>query len=152
MNIEERLDRLEKQNRNLRRGLVGLLLLVVVVPLAAFVWQDKKFNLTKRLHVKELNFVDGNGDAVGKIAGSKKGVLLQFGGKVGGRETGLPMLALKVDSLGPRIEVRDADDNIRAVLGSTTAKDAKWGAETKYPESTLTLYDVKGKVLHQVPK
>ena len=28
MNTEERLDRLEKQNRNLRRGLVGLLLLV----------------------------------------------------------------------------------------------------------------------------
>ena len=42
MNTEERLDRLEKQNANLRRGLVGLLLLVVVVPLAAFVWQDKK--------------------------------------------------------------------------------------------------------------
>ena len=47
MNTEERLDRLEKQNRNLRRGLVGLLLLVVVVPLAAFVWQDKKPKVAK---------------------------------------------------------------------------------------------------------
>ncbi len=145
MTTEQRLDRLEKQNHNLRRGLVGLLLLLLVVPLVAFTMQDKKFNLTKRLDVKELHaertlvqeliLVDENGQAVGKIAGSKKGVLLQFGGKVGGRETGLPMLALKVDPLGPRVEVRDANDNIRAVLGSTTAKDAKWGAETKYPES-----------------
>ena len=47
MNIEERLDRLEKQNANLHRGLVGLLLLVLVVPLAAFVWQDKKPKVTK---------------------------------------------------------------------------------------------------------
>ena len=31
MNIEERLHRLDKQNRNLRRGPVGLVLLVLVV-------------------------------------------------------------------------------------------------------------------------
>ena len=36
MNTEQRLDRLEKQNRNLRRGLVGLLLLLSLVGLA---WQ-----------------------------------------------------------------------------------------------------------------
>ena len=47
MTIEERLDRLEKQNRNLRRGLGGVLLLVLVVPLAAFVWQDKKKDVLK---------------------------------------------------------------------------------------------------------
>ena len=34
MTMEERLDRLEKQNRNLRRVLAGVLLLVLVVPLA----------------------------------------------------------------------------------------------------------------------
>ena len=122
------------------------------MPLAAFVWQDKKFNLTKRLHVRELNFVDGNGEAVGKIAGSKKGVLLQFGGKVGGRDTGLPMLALKVDPLGPRVEVRDANGKARAVLGSVLKEGEKAGSYTRLPPSTLTLFDNKGNVLHQVPK
>ena len=47
MNIEERVDRLEKQNRNLRRGLVGLLFLLLVVPLTAFMWQHKQSKVAK---------------------------------------------------------------------------------------------------------
>ena len=110
MNTEARLDRLEKQNTILRRGLLGLLLLVLVVPLVAFTMQDKKFNLTKQLDVKELHaernlvreliLLDENGQAVDKISGSKKRVFLQFGGRVGKRETALPILELVVEAKG----------------------------------------------------
>ncbi len=180
MNTEERLDRLEKQNTNLRRGLVGLLLLVVVVPFVAFACQDTKPQVTKfdtieantvrakalfatRLQLKgnsKIVFEARDEGAFAFLVNGKRSINLsvQPGLDIPNHMGGADLTVedekgearLTVDELGPRVQVGDSLEKPRAVLGCFPV--AVMGAKTIYPPSTLILFDEKGNVLHRVPK
>jgi len=183
MSIEERLDRLEQQNRNLRRGLGGVLLLLAV-PLAcsALGRQDTKPKVTKfdtieakRIEAeivmtealwvrkgKNVIVLSATGDkaAIGLgLPGAKKFILLSVQNDTRTRKGGawlavadeIGVIAIAADEFGPKVQIEDREGTARAVLGSTSTA-SHTGAKTYYPPSTLTLFDKKGTVLHQVPK
>ena len=50
------------------------------------------------------------------------------------------------------LQISDNKGQPRAHLGVTTTINKVTGAETKTAEGTLTLYNAKGNVLHQVPR
>ncbi len=191
MNFEQRLDCLEKQNANLRRGLLGLLLLVVVVPLAAFVWQDKKprvgrFELVDTHHLKVTGAIfvggahgpiterDHRGPhitlAIYKEDPEKPSIIVSKGGGsevfsalapgdlcLFSKKTGNIYLVAH-DFAGstllkpPFLSINDSTNHPRAVLGRCAIQDPITKAITYHPESTLTLFNDKGKVIHRVPR
>ena len=61
-------------------------------------------------------------------------------------------IAMEVSSDGSSaIEIYDKDENKRAVLGSTSLETTRTGAITKTAESSLVLFDKKGKVIWNAP-
>ncbi|MCD6417093.1 MAG: hypothetical protein J7M08_10435 [Planctomycetes bacterium] len=66
-------------------------------------------------------------------------------------EKGNRRAVLGESEIGPGLELRDEKGNSRAVLGSTSLVVPKTGEITKLPESSLTLFDKDGKVIHEVP-
>ena len=58
---------------------------------------------------------------------------------------------LGTDSDGPSINFIDDKGN-KAVLGCYAATEGATGRETKFPASTLTLLNSKGDVIHRVPR
>ena len=181
MHIEERLDRLEKQNQNLRRGLVSLLLLVLVVPLAAFVWQDKqpkvgRFDVieansvrAKTLFATRLDMMKGEkgimiyaGEMCGISLGNKdRSLMLAVFPDMGAQKQKAGLFindvkggeaSVSASRFGASLRLLDAGESLRARLGYRSGVNKKTGAKTGKSASTLTLYDDKGKVIHQVPK
>lgn len=59
---------------------------------------------------------------------------------------------VEIDGTTPAIRIADKKGSYRAVLGRTATVSPKTGAETKYQESTLTLFDAKGTVVFQAPR
>jgi len=51
----------------------------------------------------------------------------------------------------PRIQLNGENGNVRAVLGAGSTKETRTGRTSKYPASSLHLYDAEGKVLYQAP-
>ena len=51
----------------------------------------------------------------------------------------------------PRLSLSDAGEQTRAVFGCETTVNKRTGAEIKYPESTVTLFNADGEVLWQAP-
>ena len=66
MTTDERLDRLERQNRRLRSGLVSLVVVMLVGGLLGFATQDTVPDVLK---AKELHAVDGDGNVLVRIGG-----------------------------------------------------------------------------------
>jgi hypothetical protein len=58
---------------------------------------------------------------------------------------------LWLDSDGPNLSLYDKKGNIRATLGSTSLETIRTGTATKTAESSLVLFDKKGKVLWSAP-
>jgi len=59
---------------------------------------------------------------------------------------------LEVDSDGhPHLALYDKDDKIRAELGTTSLETSRTGAIERRPESSLVLFDKKGKVIWSAP-
>lgn len=73
-----RLDRLERENRTLRRRMTGMVVLILALPLAAFFYQDKKQDLrcdrlfAKRVYAHGIVLVDKNED-MARVARTGKG-------------------------------------------------------------------------------
>ena len=69
-----------------------------------------------------------------------------------GDAAGAPRAFLGVaDSGEPYLTLWDAAGQERVTVGCTKTVDKDTGAETKYPESTVTLFNAKGDVLWQAP-
>ncbi len=145
MTVEQRLERLERQNRWMKR--IGMLVLAVAA--AVLLSGQAKGKAWQHLEVSSLTLMDKDG-----MAGAS---LSLFG-------TGTPHLLLHDKNgkkrvwLGvnrdgsPALDLYDKNVNKRATLGVTTTVDKRTGAETKTAESTLTLFDAKGDVIWQAPR
>ena len=124
MNTEERLDRLEKQNRNQRRGLVGLLLLVLVVALPLSC-ASKEESQIGRYQMR----TSSNGRAVWRLD-TATGELCYWN------------LTLRhwVRAANGSPVSREEAAKIRKA--ESLSEKLSWG----------TLFDDKGNIIHQVPK
>jgi hypothetical protein len=144
MNLEQRLERLERENRWMRRiGAVG----VAVVAAVFLIGQGKDKELPD-LEVRSLKVKDNAGKVRAVLASDTDGtVYLRLRDKDGKPRAGLTLFA---DS--PSLDLWDKNCETRAVLGVTTTVDKVTGAETKTAESTLTLYDAQGTVVWQAPR
>ncbi|MHC4137639.1 MAG: hypothetical protein ACYS0K_22055 [Planctomycetota bacterium] len=180
MTTEQRLERLERENRWMRRiGAVG-----VAVAAAVFLigqGKDKELHVQSlrvggkdgwaTLSAKHLSFMDKARTLRVLLTREHGGASLMFAdgnGKLRAvlstTEVGSTRLRLSdhndemrallrvLPDGSPSLGLYDKNGRDRAVLGVTTTVDKKTGAETKTAESTLTLYDAKGKVIWKAPK
>ncbi|MHC4848822.1 MAG: hypothetical protein ACYTEG_10250 [Planctomycetota bacterium] len=71
-----------------------------------------------------------------------------------GREakTDLREIELSLSAKACAVSVKDRTGRPRAALGTTVISDKKTENSTRFPESTLTLYDARGTVLAQLPR
>jgi len=76
------------------------------------------------------------------------GNLWLFGGDLDGRHM---RVSLGGNYDGCALTISDAEGHHRAVVGCTKTVTKRTGAETKYPESTITLFKENGDVLWQAP-
>ncbi len=164
--LVQRLDRLERENRRLKR--IGAL---VVVGIAAVVLmgQARLSKVAKVIEAEKFVLRDTSGQ-IGAIlftvdGGSphlefrdkKRNLRITLGvlGDVGHlslfSENGNSAITLRALPDGsPHLQFYDKDGNTRAVLGSTSPRTMS--IETKRrPESSLVLFDKKGKVIWKAP-
>ncbi len=170
MDLEQRLVRLERANRRMKRiGALVLMVAAAVVLSGAANGKD-----LSDLEVGSLTLKDKDGKtraALGVSACGAVGLLLtDKAGKTRAHlvveANGSPVLALTdkdgktrahlyvgVDG-SPVLALSDKDGQTmaQAALGVITTVDKRTGAETKTTAGTLTLFDAKGKVLWQAPR
>ena len=179
MTTEQRLERLERENRWMRR--IGAV--AVAVAAAVFLIGQGKDKDLQDLVVRSVLVKDKHGalrailDKDGLIIHDEVGlvplVMLHGNGGLGiydrnGRQTlavgvgrGVAGVFLLGDKNGraslqtaadgsPALRLLDKDGHNRAVLGVTEAMKA--GVKTKTAENTLRLYDAKGKLIWKAPK
>ncbi len=168
MDLEQRLVRLERANRRMKR--IGALVLMVAAAVVLSGAADGKD--LPDLEVGSLTLKDKDGKTralLGPSAGGAVGLLLtDKAGKTRAylvvEANGSPVLALS-DKAGktrahlvvgvdgsPALVLYDKDGQTRATLGVTNTVDKRTGAKTKTTEGTLTLSDAKGGVLWQEPR
>ncbi len=122
--LDQRLDRLERENRRLKR--IGAL---VVVGIAAVVLMGQ-----------------ARSSKVAKVIEAEKFVLRDTSGQVGAT-------LFTVGEGSPHLEFSDKKRNLRITLGVMSSTSPRtMSIETKRrPESSLVLFDKKGKVLWSAP-
>jgi len=168
MTTEQRLERLEKQNRWMRRiGAVGLAVVAGVflvgqgkekVPpdlvVRSLKMEDKDGVVRAGLFPMDadgspgLTLADKNGKAramLALVADSASLILSDKNGKA------RAMLAAHADGSTALI-IFDKEEHARAVLGVHETVNKVTGAKTKTAENTLTMYDAKGDVIWQAPR
>ena len=122
--LVQRLDRLEKENRRMKR--IGAL---VAVGIAAVVLMGQ-----------------ARSSKVAKVIEAEKFVLRDTSGQVGA-------ILFTVDEGSPHLEFRDKKRNLRITLGVMSSTSPRtMSIETKRrPESSLVLFDEKGQVIWKAP-
>ena len=166
MNIEERLRRLEQQNRVLRLTVFPSFLCFLLFGGLAFVGQGQ-VRETVSAHRFELVNADGRKAGEWLTLGDMEPVLILHTG------AGMRVSVLATDTQASLTLFSDGENlvrleassglsdagatltakgaNGRATLGTAYTKDSRTGATTRHTASTLTLFDAEGTVLHQVP-
>jgi len=165
-NMLQRLDRLERENHRLKR--IGALV-VVVIAAVVLMGQARPSKVAKVIEAEKFVLRDTSGQ-VGAILFTLYGGSphLEFRDKKGNlritlgvmfdvahlslfSENGNSAITLRALPDGsPHLQIYDKDRITRAVLGSTSPR--VMGIETKRrPESSLVLFDKKGKVIWSAP-
>jgi hypothetical protein len=167
MDLEQRLARLERGNRRMKRiGVLGLVVAAAVLlsgqakgkdlqdlVVGSLTLKDKDGKTRAQLHVDEdgsasLLFRDKDGKTralLSVLANGPPGLYLYD-------KYGRARAALYVDAGVPVLNLSDKGGRTRAALGVTTTVDKRTGAETKTTESTLTLFDAMGNVIWKAPR
>jgi len=166
MTLEQRLEKLERENRWMRR--IGAVAVALVGACVLVGQVDKEL---PDLVVRSLKVKDGNGRVrawLGTLPDGSPHLRLtsedlRIRANLATHADGSASLALidksymvramlTTDADGsPSLNLADKDGQDRAVLGVITTADKVTGAKTTTAENTLTLYDGKGKVLWQLP-
>jgi hypothetical protein len=168
MTTEQRLERLERENRWMRRtGAVA-----VAVAAAVFLIGQGRDKELPDLEVRSLTVKGKDGFTRIRLStfdgwpflglydkDSRLRAMLASTGTDG--MSGLSLfdpdrkrrarLATAADG-SPLLSLHDKTGRSRAALGVATTVEKKTGAETKTAENTLTMYDAKGKVIWQAPR
>ena len=147
MNVEQRLARLERANRRMKRiGALVLLMAAVVLLSGAAKGKD-----LQHLEVGSLTLKDTDGKVRASLTVNVIGsVRLVLSDKAGKTRAGL---YVGVDG-SPALVLYDKGRRtlFAATLGVATTVDKRTGAKTKTTAGALTLYDAKGDVLWQAPQ
>ena len=150
----QRLDRLERENRWLKR--IGAL---VVVGIAAVVLmgQAKPSKVAKVIEAEEIIIRDKNKQM--RVSISSLGIhvlnaeevtsVYSDGITLGTRK--LQLMVLSNTSTGPSISLRDRQGNTRALLGRASLGFTRTGAVIRMAESSLALFDKKGELIWSAP-
>ncbi len=152
-NIVQRLDRLERENRRLKR--MGAL---VAVGIAAVVLmgQAKPSKEAKVIEAEEIIIRDKNKQI--RVSISSLGIhvlnaeevtsVFSDGITLGTRK--LRLMVLSNTSTGPSLSLVDRQGNIRALLGASLEMTGT-GVVTRRAESSLALFDQKEEVIWKAP-
>lgn len=152
-NMVQRLDRLERDNRRMKR--IGAL---VVVGIAAVVLmgQATASKVAKVIEAEEIIIRDKNKQI--RVSISSLGIhvlnaeevtsVFSDGITLGTRK--LRLMVLSNTSTGPSLSLVDCQGNIRALLGASLEMTGT-GVVTRRAESSLALFDQKGEVIWRAP-
>jgi hypothetical protein len=145
MTTEQRLDRLERENKWMRRAGV----VAVAVAAAVFLMgQDKAKDLLE-IEVQSLKVRAKDGRARATLGADADGSLsLAFADK----NFKVRAVLATLPNGSPFLRLADKNGKMRAVLGVTPTYHKVTGGQTKTAENTLTLLDAKGKVIWQAPQ
>lgn len=160
MTLEQRLERLERENRWMRRiGVAGAALaFAVLLPgqgtgnepsnldVRSLVVRDKSGTPRVRITDSGVSLLDEH-----QKAHIGLGVFAALAGLVVWDRDGHARASVVLDDDGPAVAIKDASGKTRAVLGVGRNTDAQ-GGEIKTPEGSLTLYDAAENVTWHVPK
>jgi len=160
MTTEQRLERLERENRWMRR--IGAV--AVAVAAAVFLVGQGKAKELPDLVVRSLTVRDKNGKTRATLDADDEGVSLRLCGK----DTWPSALLAVLADGGAGLVLNDKNSKLRASLlvggdgsptlllgdknGQTRAALGATETETRTAESTLTMYDAKGNVIWQAPR
>ena len=173
--LEERLQKLERGNRNLKRVWVGTLILVASILLTAFSQEEKaaeevkarQFTLVNsegnklaRLHATPsvsgvgLSYYDENGNQRATFYVNDSGSGLSFlgvGGDVLERYLDPPIQMHWEIGKGPSLTLRDAA-GFKTVIGTVELVTTTTGEEHKTSAASIRMFDKEGKVIWQAPR
>ncbi len=149
-----RLDRLERENRWLKR--IGALM-VVGIAAVALMGQATPIKVAKVIEAEEFIIRDKNKQM--RVSISSLGIqvlnaeevtsVFSDGITLGTRK--LQLIVLSNTSTGPSISLRDRQGNTRALLGRASLGLTRTGAEIRLAESSLTLFNKKGELIWGAP-
>ncbi len=152
-NVVQRLDRLERENRRLKR--IGALVLVGITAMV-LMGQAKPSKGAKVIEAEEIIIRDKNKQI--RVSISSLGIhvlnaeevtsVFSDGITLGTRK--LRLMVLSNTSTGPSLSLMDRQGNIRAILGASLEMTGP-GAVTRKAESSLALFDQKGEVIWKAP-
>ena len=152
-NMEQRLDRLERENLRWRR--IGFLVLVVIAAVV-LMGQAKPSKVAKVIEAEEIIIRDKNKQI--RVSISSLGIhvlnaeevtsVFSDGITLGTRK--LRLMVLSNTSTGPSLSLVDRQGNIRALLGASLEMTGT-GTVTRRAESSLALFDQKGEVIWRAP-
>jgi len=152
-NIVQRLERLERENRQWKR--IGAL---VVVGIAAVVLmgQGRPSKVAEVIEAEEIIIRDKNKQV--RVSISSLGIhvlnaeevtsVFSDGITLGTRK--LRLMVLSNTSTGPSLSLMDRQGNIRALLGASLEL-IRTGAVNRRAESSLALFDKKGELIWSAP-
>jgi hypothetical protein len=165
MTIEERLERIERQNVYLRVGL-GLVLLAGVALLV--MGQAAPSGTVDEVRARRFALVDENGTERASLQAGKDDLLFLITDALGHHRVLLqmtrdstrlafvgnnqkPQVALSLVEGVPTFRLFDAQGTVRAVLGGTSLETVRTGVIEQRPESSLVLFDKDGKLIWRAP-
>jgi len=154
------LDRLERDNR--RWKILGISVVALGMFLLIGATQSRKIIIADTVRAKHFTLLGNDGEGYGFWEAPYNKPNLLFLDKIGRTVVNLssnPVPSLKLGdrkgratlSISPNgyasLELYDKGRNKRAVLGSTSLETTDTGTEMKTAESSLVLFDKKGKVI-----
>ena len=149
MTTEQRLERLERENRWMRRGGAVCVVLLGFAVVAAVFQIVKKATDLPDLEVRSLHVMDGHGKIRVRLGtGSDGRPVLALFDKDGNPRVGLATVA----DGSPSLRLFDRNKRTRAALGVSETVNKVTGATTTTAENALTFFDAKGNVIWQAPR
>ena len=141
MNLEERVNRLERQNRRLKMaGLIALLALLSVVLMG------QAETVPDVIKAKNFVLLDDKGTVRGGMGVTSHGSLIQLYDPKG---TARATLGSQNGPAGTALTLYDEKGAIRATLG--VEQIGVLGVKMTRSENSLVLFNADGKIVHLVP-